>query len=156
MLLQAKVCEDKKEAIEKLNTVIKNGAALQKLVEMVKAQRGDVNQILSLETLPQAKEVIALKSCDTGYVHDLKALELGVLAMKLGAGRKKKEDTIQHDVGIVLNKKVGDFVEEDSVLAYVHTNTPLEKEWMNDFYACFIIKNEKIEKPKLIEKIIKN
>ena len=56
----------------------------------------------------------------TGYVQEVKAEEIGRISMLLGAGRKRKEDLIKPEVGIVLEKKVGDFVEEKEVLATIH------------------------------------
>lgn len=74
--------------------------------------------------------------------------------MKLGAGRRTKEDAIDHAVGIVLNKKDGDKVQMGDVLAYVHTNTPLEQAWIDDFYATYSICQEPVEKQPLIYKIV--
>ncbi len=58
----------------------------------------------------------------SGYVSDIEAKEIGKLSVLLGAGREKKEDIIDNSVGIVLNKKVGNRVEKNEILAYVHAN----------------------------------
>ncbi len=154
MLLQSNVASSKEEAVDMLENAIASGSALQKLKQLVDWQKGDVACIENPEVLPKSKYVVAIKTQKTGYVHDLKALELGVLAMKLGAGRQTKEESIDHSVGIVLNKKVGDFVEQDQLLAEIHTNSELSEEWLKQFYSCFIIEDAYISKPKLIEKII--
>lgn len=154
MLLQAKICNTKQEAKERLIESIHSKSALNKLVEMVKYQGGDVNQILNLDLLPKSKHEVVLYSKKTGYIHDLKALELGVLAMKLGAGRETKEQEVNHAVGIELFKKVGDIIDQDSPLAKIYYDSELSKEWINDFYDCFEIKIEICDKPKLIEKIL--
>ena len=133
---------------------IDNGAALGKLVEMVKAQGGNPEQVLHPELLPKAKMQIELASKKEGYVKRLKALELGTLAMQIGAGRAVKEDTINHAVGIVLHKKDGDHVEIGDSLATIHTDQPLSDEWIDHFYDCFEMSNEKVEKAPLIYKVI--
>ena len=62
-----------------------------------------------------------------GYVSHIDALGIGLCAMKLGAGRKTKEDTIDPSVGIVLNKKLGDKVLKDEPLAYLYANGPVNE-----------------------------
>lgn len=154
MLLQAKLATNVDQAKQMLRNTIEDGSALQKLKEMVRAQGGDVRQIEDVSRLPQAKFIIEVKAKNNGYVHDLKALELGTLAMQLGAGRATKEDKINFAVGIVMNKKVGDFVAKEDVLAYVHTDSDLQGEWLQRFYECFVIEETVVGKPALIEEIL--
>ncbi len=154
MLMQGKLAENEQEARAMLQKNIDNGAALGKLVEMVKAQGGNPEQVLHPELLPKAKMQIELASKKEGYVKRLKALELGTLAMQIGAGRAVKEDTINHAVGIVLHKKDGDHVEIGDSLATIHTDQPLSDEWIDHFYDCFEMSNEKVEKAPLIYKVI--
>lgn len=154
MLVQAKVAENEESARIMLQKSLDDGSALAKLMEMVKAQGGDVEQIRHPETLPQAKDIIEIKAKQSGWIKELKALELGTLAMQIGAGRAVKEDTIDPAVGIVLNKKAGDEVKTEDVLAYVHTNTPLSEEWINHFYECFEFVDTACEKLPLIVKVL--
>lgn len=154
MLMQGKIANSEEEARRMLQENIENGNALQKLVEMVKAQGGNPEQILHPEKLPHSKEVIEMKAHRSGYVKELHALQLGTLAMKIGAGRRVKEDSINHAVGIVLHKKDGDYVEEGESLASVHTDSMLDEEWKNEFYECFVMSDTKCEKMPLIYKII--
>lgn len=154
MLMQGKIASSEEEARRMLQEVITSGKALEKLVEMVKAQGGNPEQIYHPELLPQAKMVVEMKSKKTGYIKELEALELGTQAMLIGAGRAVKEDPINYAVGIVLNKKAGDHVEEGDVLAYVHTDTELTNQWIDDFYASFIFTDEKVDKAPLIYQVI--
>lgn len=154
MLVQAKVAENEESARIMLQKSLDDGSALAKLMEMVKAQGGDVEQIKCPETLPQAKDIVEIKANQTGWIKELKALELGTLAMQIGAGRAVKEDIIDPAVGIVLNKKAGDEVKTDDVLAYVHTNTPLSEEWIKHFYECFLFADTECEKLPLIVKVL--
>ncbi len=154
ILEQAKLADNQEAARAMLLKTIEDGSALAKLREMVEWQHGDVNQIDHPETLPAAAMTIEIKSREAGYVHDVKALELGNLAMRLGAGRMVKEDPVDPAVGIVLSKKVGDKVSLDEPLAVIHSNQTLTPDWIEDFYQTFVI-NEKEAKPvSLIEKIL--
>ena len=155
MLMQGKIAQDEASARAMLQEAITSGNALQKLREMVIAQGGNVNMIDHPEKLPHAANVIEMKAECNGYVKELDALKLGTLAMLIGAGRRVKEDTINFGVGIVLNKKDGDYVEKGDILAYVHTDTPLSDEWIEDFYRCFVYSDAPTQKAPLIYKIVK-
>lgn len=154
MLMQAKVADDEEDARRKLEDAVASGAALQKLIEMVNAQGGNVEQILHPEQLPQAKEIITIVSRQEGYIKDVHALTLGTLAMQLGAGRMVKEDLIDPAVGIVLHKKNGDFVKKGDVLAYVHYNQALPEQWLETFYDAFHFTDRFVAKSDLIYKVI--
>lgn len=154
MLVQAKVAENEESARSMLQKSLDDGSALAKLMEMVKAQGGDVEQIKHPETLPKAKDIIEIKTNQIGWIKELKALELGTLAMQIGAGRAVKEDMIDPAVGIVLNKKAGDEVKTGDVLAYVHTNTALSEEWIKHLHECFVYADTECEKLPLIVKVL--
>ena len=155
MLMQGKIAQDEASARAMLQEAITSGNALQKLREMVIAQGGNVDMIDHPEKLPHAANVIEMKAERNGYVKELDALKLGTLAMLIGAGRRVKEDTINFGVGIVLNKKDGDYVEKGDILAYVHTDTPLSDEWIENFYRCFVYSDAPTQKAPLIYKIVK-
>lgn len=93
--------EAKDEALE----VLENGMAYSKFLEFVKFQGGDLD---SLEVSKIKQEIKANKK---GIINTINALNIGKLSCSLGAGRINKEDEIDHTVGIVLNKLVGDEVE---------------------------------------------
>ena len=154
MLMQGKIASSEQEARALLQENISNGKALEKLIQMVKAQGGNIEQIKHPETLPKAKKQIEFFSKEEGYIQRLNALELGTLAMQIGAGRRVKEDNINHAVGIVLNKKDGDFVQKGDLLAIVHTDTELSEEWIHDFYQCFEIDEKEQQKTPLVYKVI--
>ncbi len=101
-----------------------------------------------------ADGIISVKSEASGYVKALNALDIGLAAMRLGAGRATKDDTIDPDVGIVLNKKVGDKVEKDDVLAYIYNNKEDITEEIKTVLNAFTITEEFQEKKPLIIEII--
>lgn len=137
-----------------MSEVIADGTAFEKFKAMVKAQNGDVAQIENLDMFPEASFITPVKSEKTGFVCAERAWELGRLAMEIGAGRADKEDVIEPEVGIVLEKKTGDFVEKGDVLAWVHHNRPLENGWKERMYAAFDIKDERVSGKQLIYKIM--
>lgn len=131
-----------KEVVENLY----NGNAYKKFQELVKSQNGDLRKIKI------SKKVITIKSNHQGYIKSINAEALGEIARILGAGRLSKEDNIDYEVGIVLNKKVGDYVrKEDELLKlYVNKNSVPEEQILK----CFQITREKQEPTKIIKTII--
>jgi len=101
---------------------ISSGKAYEKFLELVENQGGDVSYLKDLNKFRKAKSIYEIKSVKEGYVKELNAREIGEVARDLGAGRIKKEDNIDYEAGIVLNKKVGDEVAIGEVLAQIHTN----------------------------------
>ena len=154
MLLQAKLASTHDEAVKMLKKSVEDGSAFQKLREMVIAQGGDVKEIDDPSLLPAATYQMEMTSKQSGYVCALNALSLGTAAMLLGAGRAAKEDQIDHAVGIVVHKKVGDYVKQGESLATIHYNQPLTNEFMTMFYDAYQFANEPCEKLKLIEEIL--
>ena len=101
---------------------IENGNAYNKFVEMVENQGGDISFVEDITKFKKSKYTLAVVTKKTGKVTEINAEDIGKLACYLGAGRMRKEDEIEPDVGVVLNKKVGDEVIEDDFLAYICAN----------------------------------
>ncbi len=101
---------------------IKNGRALEKFKELVANQGGDVSYIEDTNKFKKAKFILPVISKVQGKVKELNAEQIGKLSVFLGAGRIKKEDKIEKEVGIILNKKIGDKVEKEEIMAYIHAN----------------------------------
>ena len=114
--------DDLEENKVKMLEQIENGEALSKFKELVVKQGGDVSYIEDLEKFPKAKYKLPVIATKSGIINKLNAEEVGKIAMKLGAGRLRKEDEIIKEVGIELNKKVGNNVEIGDILAYIHGN----------------------------------
>ena len=103
--------------------VIRNGKALEKLKELVAKQGGDVSYIDNPEKFEKAPIIMPVIAKSEGYVYELNAEIVGRAGVELGVGRKTKEDVIDPRLGFMFVKKVGDKVEENEVLAYVHADT---------------------------------
>ncbi len=150
MLLAANKAESEEDARSQLQTVIKNGEALQLFGELIKAQGGNPEVTKHPELLPQAQYQIEVPAKTTGYVSAIDADEVGVAAMLLGAGRATKEDVIDLAVGIVLQKKIGDSVKEGEALAILHTNKQDAEDSIKLLQDHISITQEKIQAPSLI------
>ena len=110
------------EASEKIDEVIKNGKALEILKDFIDLSGGDGQVVNNYKLLPEPKSIIEVYSTKDGFVEKIKAEEIGKAAMVIGAGRATKEDEIDHAVGILLKKKVGDLVKKGDLIAEIHYN----------------------------------
>ncbi|AMC09655.1 thymidine phosphorylase [Turicibacter sp. H121] len=154
MVVLAKKAANTEQAYAQLKEKLQNGEALQKFKEFVAAQGGDTSQIENPELLPTASSVIPVTATEAGYVEKIDALSIGIAAMKLGAGRATKEDTIDMGVGVVLNKKVGEAINQGDVLAYVHTNQADSQEAIEYIKKAYEISSSPVCSPTLIYDII--
>ena len=111
--------EDNKQ---KMLDNIKNGLAYAKFKEMVHMQGGDISYLDNIDKFEKAKFIVEVKCDKNGTIDEMNAEDIGKLACYLGAGRIKKEDKIDMSVGIVLNKKVNDYVEQNETIATIYAN----------------------------------
>ena len=138
--------ENKKMLLEN----IKNGKAYNKFIELVQNQGGDIEYVKDTSKFEKAPIVKELFSNNEGYVEQINAEKIGKLSCNLGAGRKSKKDKIDLSVGIVLNKKIGDFVNRGDKLATIYANN-MEKALETEKE---LLKTYKIGKEKIIENTI--
>ncbi len=154
MLLQAGKTKSKEEGVALLKQKIESKEALDKLAALVEAQGGDKSYIYHPEKFEKAKHIVELKSTRCGYVNEINALEIGVSAMKLGAGRATKEDVIDFASGIILNKKVGDKVEVGETLCTLHTNIDKFDDVMLEAEMAFKLSKDPIKVAPIIHEIV--
>jgi pyrimidine-nucleoside phosphorylase len=98
------------------------GKALAKFRHMVEAQGGDVKMVEDPNLLPQASIVEAFIAPRAGYIAQIAADEIGMASFELGAGREKKGDPVDLAVGLWLNIKVGDYIEQGTPLLKIYAN----------------------------------
>lgn len=135
------------EAKNLLFKQLNNGEAYKKFEELVKAQGGKINNIKISD------KVFSIKSDREGYINNIDAFHIGEIAKKIGAGRNTLEDKIDYEVGLVLSKKVGDYVEKEEELVKVYLK---DKDIsISEILECFTIEEELKSNPKLILDIIK-
>lgn len=136
------------KSLEEVHEHLVNGAALAKFEEMVAAQGGDLEDLYRPVI---TSEVVEVKAEESGYIAALPALEFGLFAMKLGAGRAVKTDELDYETGIVFEKKVGDAVSQGQVIAKIYSNEKISNNMLTDFQKNVKIKDEKIDTKEIIE-----
>ncbi|HZK00323.1 MAG TPA: pyrimidine-nucleoside phosphorylase [Tissierellaceae bacterium] len=122
LLVMAKKTESEKEAKNMLLETVNSGRAYQKFLELIKLQNGDISMVENPDLLAQAEYIIEVKSKKEGFVQEINAEEIGKCSLILGAGRETLDSQLDFAAGLVLNKKVDDYVNAGDVLVYIHTN----------------------------------
>lgn len=150
MVVLAGHAADLNEARAMLEESIQNGHALESFKAFLKAQGGDASVVDDPTKLPTAKYTIEVPAKATGYVSNITAETIGVAAMMLGAGRLTKESSIDLAVGVVLHKKVGDYVGAGESLVTIHSNKEQIEDVMEKVYSAYKLVDEKVEAPTLI------
>lgn len=154
MLVQAKLYNNKKDAYNALNEVLNNGKAFNKLKEFIAYQGGDISYLDDLNKFDKAKYEYKIYAQNEGYVKSIVALDLGVAAMKLGAGRATKDDIIDYTAGLILNKKVGDKVNKGELLITAYTNKENVNDVLKEIEDSFEISKEFIKKENIVKDYI--
>ena len=143
------------EAKEKIDKVINDGSALKILSEFIEESGGNKELVNNYDLLPKAKSVMEIFSEKEGYIKKIKTEEIGKAAMIIGAGRAKKEDEIDHAVGINIFKKVGEKIAKNEKIAEIYYNNGENvQESKNMILEAFVLTEEKVEKQKAVLKII--
>ena len=122
MLVLGKRAKDLDEGRIIAEKSIADGSAFNKLRILVDAQDGDVSYVDDISKFPKAKFIEEIKAPQSGYIYQVQARIVGEAAVTLGAGRAKKSDPVDHAVGFVIHKKVGDRVEKGEPLFTIHAN----------------------------------
>jgi pyrimidine-nucleoside phosphorylase len=122
IIFEAKMADSIDMGKELAMNQIKNGKALESLKNCVRAQGGDTKYIDDPSLFKLAKKRLEVKANRSGYIEAIDTKELGILSSKLGAGREKITDKINHSTGILSKAKVGDMVNVGDVLAIVYSD----------------------------------
>lgn len=123
MLAIANQSEDLEVSTQMIEETLDNGSAFEKFKELVSAQGGDVGVVDDPELLPRASVVETVAASQMGFIESIHAQEVALTAMELGACRAAKGDAIDHSVGVVVHRKIGDRVERGDTLFTVHANS---------------------------------
>lgn len=145
---------NRKDIIKLINNKINNQEVYQKFLDFVNYQNGDISYLKNLNKFSKAKNIIKILAKDSAYISDINAMSLGILAMKLGAGRIKKDDNIDYSAGIVLNIEINDYVNKGDVIAYLHTNKDDIDEYIYDFNNAISYSKKESVKENIIKKVI--
>jgi len=145
------ITKTKEEGLELAKEKLRSGEAYNKFLEMINAQGATTNDF---SHFINANEIIEVKSKQAGYISKIDALTLGLVSMRLGAGRESKEDNVDFNVGIVLNKQLSDYVNVGETLLYIYKNDKWDMNIINDIYRAYSFSKEKVNDEPIINKII--
>jgi len=135
-------------------SLVKNGKAFDKLLEIVKLHGGDLKFIKEPGKYPKSKVTEKIISKNDGYVSEINTYELGTAAAELGAGRKKLGDKIDPKAGIIFKIKIGDKIKQGDVIAELFSSSDSKIENVKKKFHCLIkYSPERIQSPELIKKV---
>lgn len=155
MLILAEITDNADTAKRMINNCISDGSALDKLRELIDNQGGNSNVIYDYSLFKQAQYKTDVNSDSNGYIKSINAELIGRAALALGAGRETKESIIDLSAGLILNKKIGDQVTIDEVLATVHHNDFNKFEEAKQLIiSAYLISQEKTSSKKLIHGLV--
>ncbi len=155
MVLLADKAESRAEARSMAAAQLDNGEALEKFREVIVAQGGNPAAVDNPANLPAASFQEPLLSPRSGYLARVDALTIGSSELILGGAREKKGEPIDHAVGVVLHKKVGDRVEEGEPLMTIHANDRRRLKEAKEFLAgAYSFSDEPVAPPPLIYEVV--
>src|SRR5690625_1941781 len=154
MVFLAEKADSLTDARKLLETNIKNGKELNKFKTLIENKSGDEAVIYEPNKLDKAKYQLQILSVKTGYIKEITANEIGTAAMLLGAGREDKNSIIDLGVGIVLHKKIGDFVQAGESLLTIHSEKEDIEEIKKLLLNNIIISHAKVMELPLIYETI--
>lgn len=155
ILVMGEVLKDRETAMQRLHEVIANGAAIEKLKEIIRLHGGDPLVCDDFSRLPTASKIIPVRAPADGYIARMDTDEIGMSTVMIGAGREKKSDSIDAAVGCWMKKRLGDKVSKGDVLAEFHVNDEKNVEAALDrFLAAVHIEERPVERGPLIVKVI--
>lgn len=136
------------KSLDEILEHLENGAALKKFEEMVLAQGGDLEDLYRPVQVSEKVEVLAEED---GTISALPALEFGLFAMRLGAGRAVKTDDLDYESGIVFQKKVGESVKKGEKIATIFSNVKISEQMLTEFKKNVKIEDVVIKTKEIIE-----
>jgi len=151
MLLLGGKARDRASALRRIDQVLADGSGLAKLRALVVAQGGDPRMIDDPGRLPRAPHVETLRATRTAYVRRIAADAVGIASVRLGAGREKKGDPIDHRTGVLLHAKVGARVERGAAFAEVHhAGRPGDAAAIEQVREAFAWSARPVARPRLV------
>ena len=137
MLRLSDLADSDETARNMLTEALENGSGLKKLRQMIAAQGGDASFLCMerIDELVRVREMTPVYAAEEGYLYAIDTERVGTAAQMLGAGRATKADTIDPAVGLVMKKRIGDYVRKDEPLCMIYSNDPAKTE---DSAAMFL------------------
>lgn len=150
-LVKAGRCQNRDHAVALLESSLDNGQALTKFRELIESQGGDAGVIDNPDLLPESAYFSEVKAKADGFVQSVDAMKIALASKSLSSS---EEGSIDFEVGIVLNAKIGDKVEAGQTVATVHTNdVAAMEETLAAVERAFTYSTEPVAQPKLIHEL---
>jgi pyrimidine-nucleoside phosphorylase len=147
LLMSGKYCSSE-SANQAIDEVINSGQALTNFYKFIELQSGNLEK--SKEEFKKTKSYV-YNADRSGYIHEMDALQLGILGIILKAGRRKEDDIIDYYASIILKVKVSDYVNTGDTILEILYNSNFDKdEVINILNSAIIIKSEKIDKKTIV------
>jgi len=155
MIFLGKKAKSLREGEQIARDKIKSGEALKKFLSIVDLQGGDVNYIINPERYPKPKYSKQVRSYKSGYIKEMNTYQFGMASLELDAGRRTKDDIIDHKAGIILYNKIGDRLSKNDIICELHSASKTKIKLAEQMIIESIeISKTKPSIPKLIKKII--
>jgi pyrimidine-nucleoside phosphorylase len=155
MIYLGKKAKSIKEGEEVAKKQIENGKAFNKFLEMVELQGGNINYINNPDKYPKSKYSRKIHSVKSGFVKEIDTYQFGMASLELGAGRKTMEDKIDFKAGIILSKKINDYIKKDDLICEIFSDSKTKIKLAEEIILKSIqFSKTKIQTPKLIKKVI--
>ncbi|MCW9097202.1 MAG: thymidine phosphorylase, partial [Ignavibacteriaceae bacterium] len=134
---------------------IENGEAFRKFIEIVELQGGNINYINNPDKYPKAKYSRRVLSIKSSFVKEINTYQFGMASLELGAGRRTKENKIDFKAGIIINKKIGDYIKKDELICEIFSDSKTKINTAEQMIINSIkFSRTKPSIPKLIKKVI--
>jgi len=155
LLVLTEQAENEAQARSRLEGLLLSGQALGRFRDLIEAQGGDPSPIDDPGFLPQAPVTRRVKSPKEGYISQVDAMVVGLTALDLGAGRKKKGEPVDHAVGVVLHKKIGDSAARGDDLCTIHARTDsAARKARTSLLEAYAWQEEPVDPPPLIYQVV--
>ena len=158
MMRLSKLAETEVEAREKLESALHSGVGLTKLRQMIAAEGGDASYISldRIDELCRVRTILNVYPKRAGYISSMNAERIGTAAQILGAGRATKEESIDPAVGLVMKKRLGDFIRADEPLCVMYVNDESKVNAALDmFHSAFTYSDAKPEYRPMVYDVVR-
>ena len=153
VLIENKTCKTEIEAHKIIDEIINSKKALNKFYEWIEAQGGDLISVKN-NNFFRPKYCLEIKSSKVGYLEYKSVDHIGMISNQLGSGRKLRTDKVDFHAGILLNKKNGDRVKVNELIATLYSSKPINKKLAKDFIDNCSFKTKKFPPIKIIKRVI--
>ncbi len=141
---------------ELYDKMIQSGAALEKMRQIIAAQEGDARVLDDYDLLPRASHTHTVSASETGYIQAIDTEAIGHASMLLGAGRARLDTAIDLGVGLIVEAKIGDKIEQGQPLVTLHFNEEARVEdAASDIHNAYTVGEHKVAPPQLIKAVMR-